>query len=182
MALAGGAQILQYRNKAATVALRLKQALALRQLTREFDATFIVNDDIQLALQAEADGVHLGMLDDGISVAREVLGADKIIGISCYNRLSLARDAAHAGADYVAFGAFFSSAIKPDAAMVDINLLQQARAELDLPLVAIGGITAHNGAALVSAGADALAVISALFDAADITAAAQDFSKLFIQN
>ncbi|MDO8412319.1 MAG: thiamine phosphate synthase [Gallionellaceae bacterium] len=182
LALAGGAQVLQYRNKSAAAALRLKQALALRQLTHEFDATFIVNDDIQLALQVQADGVHLGALDDDISTAREVLGGDKIIGISCYNRLSLARDAARAGADYVAFGAFFFSAIKPDAVVAEINLLQQARAELDLPLVAIGGITVHNGAALIAAGADALAVISALFDAADITAAAQDFSKLFIQD
>lgn len=181
-ALAGGAQVLQYRNKSADAALRLEQALALRELTLEFGATYIINDDIQLALQAQADGVHLGMLDDDISVAREMLGADKIIGISCYNRLSLARDAALAGADYVAFGAFFGSVIKPGAVVAEINLLQQARAELDLPLVAIGGITAHNGVALIAAGADALAVISALFNAADITAAAQDFSKLFTQN
>ena len=182
LALAGGAQMLQYRDKSAHAGMRLGRAQALRELTREFGVTFIVNDDIQLALQAEADGVHLGVLDDDLSAAREVLGIDKIIGISCYNRLSLARYAAHAGADYVAFGAFFASAIKPDAAMADISLLQQARAELDLPLVAIGGINPRNGAALVQAGADALAVISALFNAADITAAAQDFSKLFIQN
>lgn len=182
LALAGGAQVLQYRNKLATAALGLTQATALRQLTREFAVTFIVNDDAHLAAQVEADGVHLGSGDADIRAARQILGPHKIIGISCYNRLILAHAAAKAGADYVAFGAFFSSQIKPDAAVADINLLRQANAELDVAIVAIGGITAHNGAVLVQAGADALAVISDLFDAADITAAAQNFSKLFIQD
>ena len=181
LALAGGARVLQYRDKSANATLRLNRAHALRELAREFDATFIVNDDAQLALQAEADGVHLGVADDDIETARAVLGDNKIIGVSCYNRLARARYAEHAGANYVAFGAFFPSAIKPAAAVADVKLLQQARAELDLPLVAIGGINLGNGAALVQAGADALAVISALFNAPDIKAAAQDFSKLFIQ-
>lgn len=182
LALAGGAQVLQYRNKSATTALRLTQATALRHLTREFATTFIVNDDAHLAAQVAADGVHLGSGDADIMAARQILGTHKIIGISCYNQLALAHLAANAGADYVAFGAFFSSQIKPDAAVADINLLRQASAELDVAIVAIGGITAHKGAALVRAGADALAVISDLFDAADITAAAQNFSKLFIQD
>lgn len=182
LALAGGAQVLQYRNKLATAALRLTQATALRQLTREFAVTFIVNDDAHLAAQVEADGVHLGSGDADIRAARQILGPHKIIGISCYNRLALAHAAAKAGADYVAFGAFFSSQIKPDAAVADINLLRQANAKLDVAIVAIGGITAHNGAVLVQAGADALAVISDLFDAADIAAAAQNFSKLYIQD
>lgn len=182
LALAGGVRVLQYRDKAANAVLRQSRAHALRELTREFGAVFIVNDNAYLALEADADGVHLGSTDDDITAAREVLGPDKIIGISCYNRLPRARYAAHAGADYVAFGAFFPSVIKPDAALADINLLQQARAELDLPLVAIGGINPQNGAALVQAGADALAVISSLFNAADITVAAQNFSKLFIQD
>ena len=106
----------------------------------------------------------------------------KIIGISCYNRLSLAQDAVAAGADYVAFGAFFPSTVKPDAVTAEIDLLRQARTKFDVPLVAIGGITAQNAPLLVDAGADALAVISALFDATDIQAAAQEFSKLFIQD
>ena len=181
LALAGGARVLQYRDKSANAMLRLSRALALRELTREFDVLFIVNDDVQLALQVDADGVHLGAADDDIETARAVLGNNKIIGVSCYNRLARARYAEHAGANYLAFGAFFPSAIKPAAAVADVNLLQQARAELALPLVAIGGINLGNGAALVQAGADALAVISALFNAPDIKAAAQDFSKLFIQ-
>lgn len=182
LALVGGSQVLQYRDKSANAGLRLNRALELQKLARQFDATFIINDDVQLALQTKADGVHLGIADDDIEAARAVLGKHKIIGVSCYNRLARARYADHAGADYVAFGAFFPSAIKPDAAVADVKLLRLARAELDLPLVAIGGITPRNGAALVRAGADALAVISALFKAADITAAAQKFSKLFNQD
>lgn len=182
LALAGGARVLQYRDKSATAGMRLGRAQALRELTNEFGVAFIVNDDVQLALQVEADGVHLGASDGDIAEARATLGEHKIIGISCYNRLPRARYAAHAGADYVAFGAFFSSTIKPEAAMAELSLLQQARAELDLPVVAIGGINPQNGAVLVQAGADALAVISSLFNAADITLAAQNFSKLFIQD
>lgn len=181
-ALAGGARVLQYRNKVAVASLRLAQATALRELAREFAATFIVNDDVHLAAQVDADGVHLGVMDGSLHGARNVLGKHKIIGISCYNQLSLARDAVKAGADYVAFGAFFSSSVKPDAAVADIGLLRQAHAEFVVPLVAIGGITVQNGASLVAAGADALAVISALFYTADARAAAQDFSKLFIRD
>jgi len=182
LVLSGGARVLQYRNKSANAVLRLIQATALRQLTREFAVPFIVNDDVNLAAQVEADGVHLGAADGDLNAARAILGMRKIIGISCYNRLSLAREAADAGTDYVAFGAFFPSSVKPAAVKADIALLQQARSELTVPLVAIGGITAQNGAALVRAGADALAVISALFDATDITASAQDFSGLFTSN
>lgn len=181
LALAGGACVLQYRNKTADATLRLAQAAALRELAHEFAAPFIVNDDVHLAAQVDADGVHLGEADGGLGTARAVLGKNKTIGISCYNRLSLAREAASGGADYVAFGAFFPSGVKPVAVRADAGLLRQARAELALPLVAIGGITPQNGASLAQAGADALAVISALFDAADIQSVAQEFSKLFIR-
>ena len=182
LALAGGARVLQYRNKSADAVLRLAQAAALRELTREFAVPFIVNDDVHLAAQVDADGVHLGSMDGSLYTARVVLGKRKIIGISCYNQFLLARNAVDAGADYVAFGAFFPSGIKPGAVVANVELLRQARAEFTVPLVAIGGITVQNGVSLVHAGADALAVISALFDTADIQAAAQDFSKLFIQD
>jgi thiamine-phosphate pyrophosphorylase len=178
LALQGGALVLQYRNKTADAALRLQQAQALRQLTREFAATFIVNDDAQLAAQVDADGVHLGGEDGSVAAARALLGETKIIGVSCYNRQSLAVEAVQAGADYVAFGAFFPSSVKPGAVRAELALLAWARRELAVPLVAIGGITPSNGAALVQAGADALAVISAVFDAADIRSAAQEFSTL----
>ena len=182
LALTGKIQVLQYRNKSANPAQRLEQAHALRKLTNEFAATFIVNDDVQLAAQVDADGVHLGAADNSVNTARAALGMHKIIGISCYNRLSLAQDAVHAGANYVAFGAFFPSTIKPNAAVADIKLLHQARAELSVPLVAIGGITPLNAASLAHAGADALAVISALFGSDDVIATANKLSTLFNSN
>lgn len=179
LALSAGVQLLQYRNKIADANLKVAQAQALRKLTREYGVTFIVNDDAALAVKVEADGVHLGAADGEISTARAVLGPGKLIGVSCYNQLPLALAAAQAGADYVAFGAFFSSSIKPDAAVATLDLLRVARSKLSIPIVAIGGIQADNGADLIEAGADALAVISALFDAADVKSAANNFTKLF---
>lgn len=179
-ALEGGAGVLQYRNKSADATLRQLQAEALRELTGEFGVPLIINDDARLAATVEADGVHIGAADDTLDMARALLGRDKIIGVSCYNRLSLARQAVAAGADYVAFGAFFPSSIKPDAEVADVELLHQTRI-LGVPRVAIGGIDAANGAALVRAGADALAVISALWYAPDIAQAATDISNLFRQ-
>jgi thiamine-phosphate pyrophosphorylase len=179
LVLRGGAQVLQYRNKSADAALKLQQAQALRELTREFGTTFIINDDAQLAAQVQADGVHLGGEDGTVATARALLGDSGIIGVSCYNRLSLAQEAMKRGADYVAFGAFFSSTVKPAAVKADIALLQAARHELSVPIVTIGGITVQNGAQLVQAGADALAVITAVFEAPDIESAAREFSNLF---
>jgi thiamine-phosphate pyrophosphorylase len=179
LALQGGAQVLQYRNKIADTSLKVQQARALRLLTREFNKTFIVNDDAHLAVQVDADGVHLGGEDGCVAEARALLGSTGIIGVSCYNRASLAFESVQQGADYVAFGAFFPSGVKPNAVKADVQLLQTARRELDVPIVAIGGITQQNGAALVEAGADALAVISALWSAPDIEVAAQGFSTLF---
>lgn len=178
LALSGGARVIQYRNKAADAALRLEQAIALRMLTRELAVPLIINDDALLAHRVDADGVHLGGEDGGVAVARAVLGGGKLIGVSCYNRLSLAHEAVSLGADYVAFGSFFDSVVKPDAAAAAPDLLRQARTGLSVPLVAIGGITAENGTQLLEAGADALAVISAVFGAKDIRRAAQQFSDL----
>ncbi len=179
LALQGGVRVLQYRNKSADAALKLAQALALRALTGEFAATYIVNDDAGLAARVGADGVHLGGDDGGVAAARTLLGEQKIIGVSCYNRFSLAQEAVRQGADYVAFGAFFSSSVKPGAVKADAELLRAARDMLSVPIVAIGGITQLNGPTLIAAGADALAVITALFDAPDIELAAHGFSTLF---
>ncbi|HUV99212.1 MAG TPA: thiamine phosphate synthase [Gallionella sp.] len=178
LVLSGGARILQYRNKTAGAVLRLEQAWALRDLTHEFSVPLVINDDVLLAQQVGADGVHLGGEDGSLADARSVLGKDKLIGLSCYNRLELARQAVRQGADYVAFGSFFSSTVKPDAVAASADLLRQARREIALPLVAIGGITAGNGRQLLEAGADALAVISAVFNAGDIRNAAQQFANL----
>jgi thiamine-phosphate pyrophosphorylase len=177
-ALLGGARILQYRNKSADRLLRLEQAAALRELTHEFSVSLIINDDLALAQQADADGVHLGTGDGSVIAAREMLGDARLIGVSCYNRLELAHEAVQQGADYVAFGSFFPSTVKPDAVQAAPELLRQAHREIAVPVVAIGGITAQNGAQLLEAGAAALAVISAVFGAADIKNAARQFSSL----
>ena len=179
LALQGGTRVLQYRNKSADAKLKLQQAQALRPLTRAFNTTFIVNDDAQLAAQVDADGVHLGGEDGSIAKARALLGKRKLIGVSCYNRGSLAQEAVKQGADYVAFGAFFSSSVKPGAVKADISLLRAAHNEVGVPIVAIGGITQQNGKELIEAGADALAVITALFEVPDIEVAAREFSTLF---
>ena len=179
LALQGGARVLQYRNKSADAVLKLQQAQALRTLSQAFNTTFIVNDDAQLAAQVGADGVHLGGEDGSVAAARALLGSSKIIGVSCYNRLSLAHEAVRQNADYVAFGAFFSSSVKPEAVKADVALLQAAHRELEVPIVAIGGITQQNAATLIDAGASAVAVITALWNAPDIEASAHGFSKLF---
>lgn len=179
LACAGGISVLQYRNKVADAALRLLQAQALRAVTLEFGVLLIVNDDAQLAASVNADGVHIGATDGSVPEARALLGKDKLIGVSCYNQLQLARDAIRAEADYVAFGAFYSSTVKPNAAVATIDLLRQAHAELPVPIVAIGGIDETNGADLLAAGADALAVISAVFDAPDIQVAVRNLNRLF---
>ncbi len=179
LALLGGARVLQYRNKIAAAALRQQQAEALRELTREFAVPLIVNDDAALARRVDADGVHLGGADGGVADARALLGSGRLIGVSCYNRLASAHEAERLGADYVAFGSFFASTVKPDAVAATPDLLRQARRELELPIVAIGGIDAQNGAQLLEAGADALAVISAVFSAPNIEGAAREFCNLF---
>ena len=178
-ALAGGARLVQYRNKTAAENLRGEQASALRELCRRGGAAFIINDHVELAREIDADGVHVGADDASVAVARSRLGRGKIIGVSCYNDLSRAQSAAAQGADYVAFGSFFASSVKPGAVRAPLALLREARQRLRLPVVAIGGITLDNAGALIRAGADAVAVISALFDAPDIEIAARKFCRLF---
>lgn len=177
-AISGGARFVQYRNKAADESLRLEQARALKSSCAE-RAALIINDHVDLAAAVDADGVHLGGDDASPAAARRVLGGIKIIGVSCYNRLEHARAAEAQGAQYVAFGSFFPSRVKPSAVHASIALLARARAELTLPIVAIGGITANNAQSLINAGTDAVAVISSLFDAPDIVAAARQFAALF---
>ena len=177
--LSGGCRLLQYRNKAASDCHRQEQAVALRGLTRRYGALLIINDEVDLALFAEADVVHLGEDDGELAAARARLGEAKILGASCYQSLELATRAARAGADYLAFGSFFASPTKPLARRADPALLSATHDETGLPLCAIGGITLDNAAPLLQAGADMLAVISALYDAADPGRAARQFIKLF---
>jgi thiamine-phosphate pyrophosphorylase len=178
-ALAGGARLLQYRNKSADAALRLIQGRALLALCRKYRLPLIINDHLDLALALDADGLHLGSDDGALSAARARLGAGKILGASCYDRLESALEAQRAGASYVAFGSFFASIVKPGAVHAPLALLEIAKQRLSVPVVAIGGITLGNAPPLIAAGADGIAVISALFGAPDVRAAARNFSALF---
>lgn len=178
-ALKGGARMLQYRNKAATPALRLAQAQALQALCTEFDVPLIINDHLDLAIAVGAAGVHLGGDDGNLAEARAQLGPGRLLGASCYDRIELAQAAIAAGADHIAFGSFFASGVKPDAVRPPIDLITRARQRFGVPVVAIGGITPANAPQLLAAGADAVAVISALFAAPDIEHAAHEFRSLF---
>ena len=176
--LRGGARVLQYRSKNPERRLRLTQARGLLELCRTYAALLIVNDDVSIAQTIGADGVHVGRDDASIATARAALGP-RLIGASCYDSLERAMQAQRAGADYVAFGSFFPSSVKPQAVRAPIDLLHAARARLDVPIVAIGGITPDTAPALIDAGADAVAVVSALFEATDPSAAARAFTRLF---
>jgi thiamine-phosphate pyrophosphorylase len=156
----------------------LQEARELAALCNAFAVPLIINDDIELARASDAAGVHLGEDDEAIADARATLGDEAIIGVSCYDSPQRARDAAAAGANYLAFGAFFPSATKPGARHATPDLLRGARG-LGLPLVAIGGITHENGGPLIAAGADFLAVVSGVFGASDIRAAARHYVELF---
>ncbi|MEQ1666818.1 MAG: thiamine phosphate synthase [Sulfuriferula sp.] len=179
-ALQGGASVVQYRDKSDNVARQHEQASELLLLCREFNVPLIINDSLRLADLIGADGVHIGRDDGAIHAARIILGADKIIGVSCYQSIALAEQAQAAGADYVAFGSFFPSTTKPHAPLADIALLRLATQTIHVPIVAIGGITLANAGSLIDAGADALAVISTLFDNEDVAATARQFADLFI--
>jgi thiamine-phosphate pyrophosphorylase len=178
-AIQGGAAMIQYRDKADGPERRRFEAQDLVTLCRPLGTPLIINDDVELAAEVGADGVHLGRDDGAVGRARALLGEGPIIGVSCYNELERAREAVADGADYVAFGSFFPSTTKPDAVRADTALLQAARAELSVPIVAIGGITPENGAALVEAGADLLAVITGVFGQEDVESAARAYSRLF---
>jgi len=183
-ALAGGAVLVQYRHKDANADLRAEQAAALLALCRRHGRPLVINDHLDLCVQLDADGVHLGQSDDDIAAARALLGADKIVGASCYGELDLARAAQAAGASYVAFGGFYPSPVKKYSFVTQPELLDRARAEITLPIVVIGGMTPTNAAPLVARGADMVAAITSVYgsDAAaglDAGAGARAFAALF---
>ncbi len=161
-AIRGGAAIVQYRDKNPCDALLL--ATELVKICHRYEVPLIINDDVELAARAGADGVHIGKEDGAIAQVRKRLGSDAIIGVSCYNFVERAIEAQAQGATYVAFGRFFPSSSKPLAAPAKIETLQQAKRLLNIPIVAIGGILPENGAQLLAAGADVLAAIGGLFD------------------
>jgi len=178
-AILGGARVIQYRDKTNDKQYRLLQAQGLNWMCKKYAIPLLINDDIVLAQQVSADGVHIGKDDLDLKTARAILGDKAIIGVSCYNQLSLAQRAVAGGATYVAFGSFFSSTTKPKAVSCPVDLLTEARKILNCPLVAIGGITPINAIELVKAGVDCLAVIQGLFGQAEVKVAAQSYAALF---
>jgi len=161
-AIEGGARVVQYRDKSLAPPARLAQARRIGELCRRHDVLFIVNDDATLARDVDADGVHVGEDDGDLAHVRTIVGEGRVIGLSCYDDFGRAREGVRRGADYVAFGSFFGSSVKPAARRAPLDLLARARA-LAVPVVAIGGIDATNAASLRDAGASAVAVISAVF-------------------
>jgi thiamine-phosphate pyrophosphorylase len=178
-AIKGGAVLIQYRDKTTPLVHRQERAAALCQLCRHLSVPLIINDDPRLAREIGAEGVHLGQDDPSYEEARGLLGAQAIIGISCYNLLDKALSAQALGADYVAFGRFFPSKTKPEAVEAPISLLKEARRVLSIPIVAIGGITPENGGSLIEVGADLLAVADGVFGQSDPEAAARRYADLF---
>jgi len=176
-ALLGGAKIVQYRNKQASQAEQLAQARALRTLTTDFDACLLINDSIELCLNANADGVHLGQKDDNIVGAKALLG-DRILGVTCHDSLELAQQAIAANADYCAFGALHPSSTKPQARPCSLATLQQA-SKLPVPICGIGGIDTTNAPNVIEHGADMIAVISGVFGQPSIRASAKALASLF---
>ncbi len=187
-AIAGGASVVQYRGKRISQDLARGQAEAIRAATHATSTMFIVNDNIDLALSVGADGVHLGRDDCDLRTLSHIReqrtkrfsSVQFLIGVSCYSELALAETAVAAGADYIAFGSFFSSPTKPQAQRADLELIRLAKARFEIPIIAIGGITVENAQQLISAKVDAVAVISGLFDAQNVEHRAREFSSLFI--
>lgn len=177
-AIDGGARVVQYRNKNQDRESRLALGLELRELCRRRSILFIVNDDLEMAVSLKADGLHLGQGDGDPREARRVLGPGKIIGVSTHT-LSEALEAQAAGVDYIGLGAMFPSRSKEVEHVAGPELLAAIRNSISIPIVAIGGITRDNGASVIDAGADAVAVISAVLSHPDPALAATEIALLF---
>ena len=178
-ALKGGVKVLQYRSKIVDKDIRVRQAKQLKILCADYKIPFLINDDVSLAIFIDADGVHLGQSDTACSIVRKMLGIRKIVGVSCYDSIAMAQNAQKDGADYIAFGSFYTSKSKPSAPLCSITTLNIASNILNVPIVAIGGIQFENGRRLVDNGADYLAVIDQIFTHPSPTLAAEKLSMLF---
>jgi len=178
-ALASSAKIVQFRDKNSNEKILLETSLKIKALCRKHGTLFIINDYVDLAKEIDADGVHIGRDDEEYEAARRVLGKKKIIGVTCYGDIFRAKELEHKGADYAAFGSFFASSTKPNAPVINIDVLKNAKKMLKIPICAIGGITAHNAPPLIEAGADMLAVISDVWKAENIAAQSAKFADFF---
>ena len=179
LAIEGGAFMVQYRSKIRDHDVKMHQCAAILRLCREKGVPCIVNDDVDMCRILNADGVHLGEKDDKIEDVRSILGDDAIIGSSCYDQLERAKQAQKEGANYVAFGAMFPTPTKPDAPRATLALLREAKSEIQIPIVAIGGITVNNAHDVIKTGIDAIAVITSLYEAKSIKETAETFLKMF---
>jgi thiamine-phosphate pyrophosphorylase len=177
--LRGGAALVQYRHKTASPALRKDQASQLQALCRQYGRPFIVNDFVELCLELDADGIHVGGTDMAVAEVRTAVGPAKIVGASCYGSLQLAKDAWQAGASYVAFGGFYPSRVKKYEVTTPLDIVAQAKREIPVPNVVIGGMTQENSKPLVEKGADMVAVISSVYMVDDPEASARQFAALF---
>ena len=177
-AILGGINILQYRNKTAPLEQQEQEALKLAQLCKKNNVLFLINDNVELALNVNADGVHLGQEDTPLQQAREQLGKDKVIGVTCNNKIELAVEAQKKGADYVAFGRFFNSETKPSAPPAELSLISESKKSISIPIVAIGGITQEMAPLLLKEGVDMLAVIHGIFGQDDILSASRQFVEI----
>ncbi len=180
-ALEGGAKLIQYRNKSANRILLREQARLLLQLCREYEIPLIINDYLDLAMEIDADGLHVGQHDAAILEARDQLGCNKIIGASCYNNLDQAIRAEKEGADYVAFGAFFPSLTKPNTVSVTVNLIGEAKKKITVPIVGIGGIRLTNARMVIQSGCAAIAVCNDLFQSENVKVKAARYAQLFAE-
>jgi len=178
-AIEGGAFMVQYRSKIQDRDVKMQQCAAILRLCREHNVPCIVNDDVEMCRTLKADGVHLGEEDDNIAEVRHILGEDAIIGSSCYDQLDRAKSAQKEGASYVAFGAMFPTSTKPNAPRASLALLKEAKREIQIPIVAIGGITVNNAHDVIKTGIDAIAVINSLYEAKSIKETAETFAKMF---
>lgn len=178
-ALKGGAKVVQLRDKHSSKEDLKQIALSLKELCQEFEAYFIINDNIELAKEIESDGVHIGELDSDFSEVRNYLGRDKLIGVSCYGDIERALRMQELGADYVAFGSFFKSKTKPKSNVVDIEILKEAREKLSIPICVIGGITIERAKEFIPYGVDLISVIHDIWSSEDIELRAREYQELF---
>ena len=176
-ALRGGATMVQLREKSLTQADFLQEAKTLAALCACFQIPFLINDNLEIALACNADGVHVGQDDMAPQKARALLGPGKILGVSAHT-VDQALAAEKTGADYLGVGAVFSTATKQDAASVPLETVREICQAVSIPVVAIGGISADNILSLQNSGVVGAAVVSALFAAEDIFSAAQNLSRL----
>ncbi len=179
LAIEGGAFMVQYRSKIQDRDVKIQQCAAILRLCREYKIPCIVNDDVDMCRVLEADGVHLGKKDDNIAEVRSILGEDAIIGSSCYDQLNRAKLAQKEGASYVAFGAMFETSTKPNAPRATLELLREAKSQIQIPIVAIGGITMNNAHDVIETGIDAIAVINSLYESNSIKETAETLSSMF---